>query len=304
MTPGAEIPPSDESIVPSGDAAGRLLMSRRAVMTTTALIAAGIVTADGMGASPTIGSAEAAQTWGGHANGQIPTSAMTYVPADFGPYLRSDAAAAYFAFSDAFKSNFGKALGITEAYRSLAQQQNLYDKYKAGTGNYAAYPGGSPHGYALACDFKSGVNTYGTAEKKWADANGPRFGWIPTGNSFPAQREPWHFEYILGEAPTPPATTNEESERNDMYVNRNLTGEVAVFGSDYRQVVGGAAGRHSFKSFQEYQDWRELLRFYNQQIDAQGLDARNKMIVPPYDIKNIVGVSEATWALLGSVYGV
>jgi hypothetical protein len=34
------------------------------------------------------------------------------------------------------------------------------------------------------------------------------------------------------------------------------------------------------------------------------LDARNKMIVPPYDIKNIVGVSEATWALLGSVYGV
>ncbi|MGW8430922.1 M15 family metallopeptidase [Curtobacterium citreum] len=111
-----------------------------------------------------------------------------------GPYLRSDAAQAYFAFSDAFQARFGKSLSITEAYRDYDRQVALYQVYQNGTGNLAAQPGTSVHGWALACDFGSGVNSYGTAEKDWADANGPTYGWEPTGNGF-GQREPWHFEY-------------------------------------------------------------------------------------------------------------
>jgi len=116
------------------------------------------------------------------------------VPASVGPYLRSDAAAAYFAFSDAFQSRFGKALSITEAYRSYDRQVQLYNDYINGVGNLAATPGTSNHGWALACDFGSGVNTYGSAEKTWANANGPTFGWVPAGDGF-VKPEAWHFEY-------------------------------------------------------------------------------------------------------------
>ncbi|WIJ46182.1 M15 family metallopeptidase [Curtobacterium citreum] len=138
--------------------------------------------------------ATAAGAWGGYSNGEIPLSAMTPVPAANGqPYLRPDAAVAYFAVSTAFQARFGKALPITEAYRDLARQQALYAAYQAG-GNLAATPGTSNHGWGLACDFGGGVNSYGSAEKNWMNANGPSYGWQPRGDSF-SQREAWHFEY-------------------------------------------------------------------------------------------------------------
>ncbi|MFD2340841.1 M23 family metallopeptidase [Clavibacter michiganensis subsp. tessellarius] len=104
------------------------------------------------------------------------------------------------------------------------------------------------------------------------------------------------------DVPIPPAI-EDLPERQEMYLTRNSTGEVAVFGADYRNVAGGASGRHSFTSFQEYQDWRELVRFYNQQIDVQGLDTRGKLFLPPADITKITGVTEANWAVVNSVHG-
>lgn len=139
--------------------------------------------------------ARAAGGWGGYSNGQIPASAMAGVPAAVGqPYLRTDAAGAYFALSDEFKKKFGSALPITEAYRDLARQNALWDAYQNGTGNLAAPPGTSVHGWALACDFGGGVASYNTPQKQWMDVNAPRFGWQPRGNTF-TQQEPWHFEY-------------------------------------------------------------------------------------------------------------
>jgi len=145
----------------------------------------------------TQGLSRAASTaaWGGYSNGQIPTSALAKVPVGVGqPYLRPDAAAAYNDFSAAFRSKFGKSLSITEAYRDLARQQALWEAYQNGTGNLAAKPGTSVHGWALACDFGSNVNNAGSAEKVWANANGPKFGWQPKGDGF-SSPEPWHFEY-------------------------------------------------------------------------------------------------------------
>ncbi|MBT1634722.1 MULTISPECIES: M23 family metallopeptidase [Clavibacter] len=102
----------------------------------------------------------------------------------------------------------------------------------------------------------------------------------------------------------PPAVAPIHKDREEMYLIRNLTGEVAVFGSDYRTAVGGASGRHSFSSLAEYQGWREIVRFHNEQIDSQGLDSRGKLFLPPADVRDIVGVSEANWAIVSALHGV
>lgn len=209
-------------------------VTRRQILLGLTIAAAGTALGSWIGDPE---AAQAAGAWGGYSNGRIPTSALTPVPADIGPYLKPDAAADYFRFSDAFRTRFGRALGITEAYRDYARQQDLYQRYKNGTGNEAAYPGTSNHGWAQACDFKSGVNSFGTAEKQWADNNGPTYGWYPTGNKF-SQPEPWHFDYT--------ATNNGqqqviEAEAEDMYylaITRDSDDGLIKKGWMYKQVGG------------------------------------------------------------------
>jgi hypothetical protein len=158
--------------------------------------------------------------WGGHANGRIPASALRRVPASVGqPYLRTDASLAYTALSAAFAQTFGRALPITEAYRDIGRQQALWDKYQNGTGNLAARPGTSVHGWALACDFGGGVASYGTPQKNWMNANGPKYGWQPRGDGF-AQREAWHFEFD-GSYDPPAVTPPRPKEDSPMYVIRS-----------------------------------------------------------------------------------
>ncbi|WP_260855633.1 M15 family metallopeptidase [Curtobacterium sp. 9128] len=140
------------------------------------------------------------QAAGDYPNGQIPTSELTYVgdsTTGLGKqYLLDDAAAAFSAMAVEFRGAIGHSLTMAEAYRDLDRQQYLYDGYKAGKPgfNLAATPGTSVHGLGRAVDFSGGVNSYGTAEKNWMNANGPRFGWQPRGDGF-SPREPWHFEY-------------------------------------------------------------------------------------------------------------
>ncbi|AMM19953.1 hypothetical protein AX769_07015 [Frondihabitans sp. PAMC 28766] len=148
--------------------------------------------------------------WGGFTNGNIPTSRLA--PVADGSHVRADAAVAYNSMAAAFQSAFHKPLSVTQGYRPLKQQLSIFEsrytphKNKvAGSvfwaGLYwtlnkgqsvAAAPGTSVHGWALAIDFSSGVQTAGSAQKKWADKNGPTFGWFPIGNSF---GEAWHFEF-------------------------------------------------------------------------------------------------------------
>jgi hypothetical protein len=133
---------------------------------------------------------------GSGANGQLPKSALSKVSGftggpgvgPIGGYLRKAAALAW----EAMQRAFGGGLSLTEGYRDLANQQMRYSAYRAGRGNLAATPGTSVHGYGLAADVGGG-------SQAWMRANGPRFGWYPTGLSF-AQREPWHFEYKGGKA--------------------------------------------------------------------------------------------------------
>jgi hypothetical protein len=138
-----------------------------------------------------------ASSWGGFANGRIPTSALTPIVTTVAGsgYLRSDAARQYLSMSLAFSRAVGRPLIITEGYRTYARQQDYWNRYQNGTGNLAAYPGTSNHGWAISCDFGSGVETAGTTAKRWMDANAPSYGWKPTGNGF-SRPEPWHFDYV------------------------------------------------------------------------------------------------------------
>ena len=137
-----------------------------------------------------------ASAWGGHDNGRIPPSELTPVIATVAGsgYLRSDAAQQYLSMSLAFSRAVGRPLVISEGYRAYDRQVQYWDAYRAGKGNLAAYPGTSLHGWGISCDFGAGVESAGTAAKRWMDANAPSYGWSPTGNGF-SQREPWHFDF-------------------------------------------------------------------------------------------------------------
>jgi hypothetical protein len=139
----------------------------------------------------------AQQAWGGWSNGKIPSTALTPVQASVAGsgFLRDDAARQYLSMSLAFSAVFGRPLLITEGYRDYARQVSYWNAYQAGTGNLAAYPGTSNHGWGISCDFGSQVQTAGTAAKRWMDANAPSYGWQPTGNGF-SRPEPWHFDYV------------------------------------------------------------------------------------------------------------
>lgn len=180
---------------------------RRALVFVGAAFVIGI----GIASAPTEARAATASTppgsWGGYTNGKIPAKAMTKTA---NAYLRADSATAYGKMAAAFKAKFKKDLSITSGYRDYPTQQSIFTtRYTPHTkspgafwsGRYwilkkgqsvAAVPGTSNHGWALALDLGSNVNVAGSAEKKWADANGPTFGWYPKGNAW---GEPWHFEY-------------------------------------------------------------------------------------------------------------
>lgn len=142
-------------------------------------------------------------------NGKIPPSMLRRV-SNFRPLysgvtsnagsdlLRSDAWAALNMLQAAFAAALGRTLNISEAYRGLTRQTAVWQVYMGG-GPLAARVGSSNHGWAVACDFGSGVATYGTVAKVWMDEHAPAYGWWPVGNSF-GKREAWHFEFRPGTA--------------------------------------------------------------------------------------------------------
>src|SRR5699024_5407388 len=98
-----------------------------------------------------------------------------------------------FPYTTLFKARFGSPISVTDAYRDYATQVIL----KRRKGRMAATPGTSNHGWALAVDLGSGINSFGSAQHRWMRANAPKFGWIHPGwarqsGSLP---EPWHWEF-------------------------------------------------------------------------------------------------------------
>jgi len=239
----------------------------------------------------------AAGPWGGYLNGQIPTSVLTPIG---GTLLRNDAAVAMGAMMQAHAAALGSALRLTEGYRDLAGQRAAYAQYGP---DRAAYPGTSPHGWALAMDFGGSAYTQGTASWNWLRQNSQNYGWWWAGGSF-RTIEPWHWEFDGRNtaSPTPPpAVTIEEEE--DMYIRNAATGVIAVFGADYRSGSSGPTGYHQFLNQEEYGNWRSLLLTYNSEIDRVGLDPRGKKFVPPANLFDVMGVDANGWNVAKSLYG-
>lgn len=112
-------------------------------------------------------------------NGRLPGAVLGNIAQG---RLRKDAAKAFNAMNMESEARFGVTLhptGSMSSYRTLAQQQYLWNLYIAGRGNLAARPGTSNHGWGLAIDLATQQmrqivdqigEPYGFA-KKWSDAS-------------------------------------------------------------------------------------------------------------------------------------
>lgn len=148
-------------------------------------------------------------------NGQLATSELALIPNNedvltYGDQYIADAALPYFlAAAREFRQETGQRVFVREAYRSLATQIAiflaryvvavigvLYDgrrwAKKPGQAT-AAPPGTSVHGWALAVDIWSGIDSSFTSANHlvWVRV-AAKYGWKNTGKAF---GEPWHQEW-------------------------------------------------------------------------------------------------------------
>lgn len=187
--------------------------------------------------------AQAVGPWGGYSNGAIPTSALVAIPWAMGRYLRADACQALVDLNRAFRARFSRDIGVTDAYRDYATQVRL----KAEKGAFAAKPGTSNHGWALATDLASSINSFGTPEHEWMRANAPAYGWIHPSwahDNDPnnGQQEPWHWEYIGGgESPSPGSDPDPiDSEEDEMLLISSGGGFWLMAGGKMLPIGDGA----------------------------------------------------------------
>jgi len=134
------------------------------------------------------------QTWEAQIdNGKIPPSLLAQVvPYQYdrdlgGPALmHPEAALAMGAMLRQAAEDGYPDLGIALSYRTYAKQLEKWAAYQAGTGNLAARPGTSNHGWAVAADLNWGR----TATIEWAHKNAHRWGF-----HFDVPTENWHIVY-------------------------------------------------------------------------------------------------------------
>lgn len=120
----------------------------------------------------------------GFANGQIPESSLSAI--GVGGHRLSSSAATAFRSMRTEAARDGVEIGVTDSYRTYAQQVDLADrKGLFSQGGLAAKPGTSDHGWGLSLDVN--VNDRG---QQWLRANGARYGFVED-----VPREPWHWTY-------------------------------------------------------------------------------------------------------------
>lgn len=141
------------------------------------------------------------EPWGGHANGRIPLAELRQLQHATGPTgkpvthlrLRRDASLALdrllvLAAADGYDRY------ITDAYRTYATQVVL----KASKGVYAATPGTSNHGWAMAGDMAYSASPKSFGRWLWANQElARRHGWYAPSWTHDGRgiEEPWHWEY-------------------------------------------------------------------------------------------------------------
>lgn len=126
-------------------------------------------------------------------NGMLPRGSLCPVHGAPGHLLRADAAAAFDAMSKEYQQVFGAPICMTDSYRDLAMQHDLFLRKPT----LAAIPGTSNHGWGLAVDLCAGVEDFGTPQHEWLLANSFQFGWFHPGWAAQggSRPEPWHWEF-------------------------------------------------------------------------------------------------------------
>ncbi len=140
--------------------------------------------------------------WGGHLNGRV--SSGVHDAPNFRPLpgymasvkngsqaLRTDAALQLSGLMQAFYRKFKVRLTLSEGYRNIDVQNEYWRRYQNGTGNLAAWPGTSIHGWALSADLaiEGGPRPTGIY-LDWLRANAAKYGFVNDVAS-----ESWHWSY-------------------------------------------------------------------------------------------------------------
>lgn len=118
-------------------------------------------------------------------NGRIPQKDLR--PIAGGGYLTPRAAASWNMLAAVVYEETGIKIVASEAYRDIDRQWYFWDKYQAGTGNLAAYPGTSNHGCGVAVDLLT------LAIRALIDRFGAKYGWSKAWSD--ALNEWWHILY-------------------------------------------------------------------------------------------------------------
>jgi hypothetical protein len=165
-------------------------------------------------------------------NGQLPASELA--PIHQGQ-LRKDCAAAWNALNVEARS-LGCELyptGSKSSYRSYAQQVELYNAYLNGTGNLAAVPGTSNHGWGTAVD----LATYDM--RSMVDRIGAKYGYAKSWSD--AQSEWWHIVYQAGHYsgpdPGPDGQPDLESDDVALFAVVKKNGAIEVFVEDTKGQI-------------------------------------------------------------------
>lgn len=160
-------------------------------------------------------------------NGRIPATALARVAYAPGHLAAPGAARAITAASARFRRDFGSNIWITDAYRTYVEQVRL----KALKGYLAAPPGTSNHGWGLAFDLASGINSRSSAQHAWMQRHAWRFGldnpdWATPGTARYQKNEPWHWEYTNPEIDGSRAVVELQTK---LVAARFLTGAVDAY---------------------------------------------------------------------------
>lgn len=123
-------------------------------------------------------------------NGLIPAKYLCTLPQK-GFKLRADAAQGFYKLNAAYKRRFGRDMCVTDAYRSLSEQHRIYAERPA----FAAVPGTSNHGKGQAVDLCGGIQTSGSIQFNWMEANAGKYGWVHPAWAYSNPFEPWHWEF-------------------------------------------------------------------------------------------------------------
>lgn len=120
-------------------------------------------------------------------NGRLTAAELAPIP---GGQLSNEAARAW----NAGPAKAGcRPLGPNSSYRDFAGQVFFWNKFVAGTGNLAARPGTSNHGWGKAIDLAA------PHMRTWINQHGARYGW----RKVEAPGEWWHVNYVGGFKPKP-----------------------------------------------------------------------------------------------------